>query len=277
MARIAAEIPAGANVLDVGAGEAPYRELFSHTRYLTCDWEDSQYPEAAHADIRAPATSIPVEDGTFDVVLNTQVLEHLSEPARAMASFHRVLGTNGRLYLTAPMVWYLHEEPYDYYRYTAHGLRYLLENSGFVDIDIRPMTDVFATLAQLTAHVGYMMGRTPDGFDMQRDIVAKTMSSVSSLIASFESMDTQWILPLSYSAVATRSDTWVAQTPSGVVSSEVEALRMQTVALQRQIDAYRQTATAHGGRGGGAVARDALDQGLRLLRRLRSARDGSEK
>ena len=39
--------------------------------------------------------------------------------------------------------------PYDFYRYTPSGLDFLLTQAGFVDIEIRPMNDTFATLAQL--------------------------------------------------------------------------------------------------------------------------------
>ncbi len=37
----------------------------------------------------------------------------------------------GTIWLTTPLTWYLHEEPHDYYRYTSHGLRYLLDRAGF--------------------------------------------------------------------------------------------------------------------------------------------------
>jgi hypothetical protein len=48
-----------------------------------------------------------------------------------------------------------------------------------------------------------MMGRQPDGFDEQREIIAQTIKQVASLIGSFSNFDTQWILPIDYSVVAT--------------------------------------------------------------------------
>jgi hypothetical protein len=48
-----------------------------------------------------------------------------------------------------------------------------------------------------------MMGRQPDGFNDQRDVVAQTMKQVASLIGSFSNFDTQWIFPTDYAVTAT--------------------------------------------------------------------------
>jgi 2-polyprenyl-3-methyl-5-hydroxy-6-metoxy-1,4-benzoquinol methylase len=62
----------GTRVLDIGAGESPYRELFHEHEYLTLDRADT--PHSGEVDMHGEADSIPVEDGSFDVVLCTQVL-----------------------------------------------------------------------------------------------------------------------------------------------------------------------------------------------------------
>ena len=71
------------------------------------------------------------------------------------------------------------------------------------EIEISPLTDAFSTLAQLVGDLGWMIGRAPDGFDSQRQIVAQTMKRLGALIGSFSGFDTQWILPLDYSVAAT--------------------------------------------------------------------------
>jgi SAM-dependent methyltransferase len=205
--RVAADLAPGSTILDVGAGDAPYRELFAHANYLTCDWENSIYKPDRPPDLIAPAGNIPLDLKSVDAVLSTQVLEHVAEPFTALAEFFRVLRPQGRLWLTAPLVWYLHEEPYDYYRYTPHGLRFLLESTGFTEIEVSPLNDAFSSAAQLVRDLGWMMGRNSDGFDSQREIVAQTMTQVASLIESFANFDTQWIFPLNYSVVALRPDT----------------------------------------------------------------------
>jgi SAM-dependent methyltransferase len=204
--RAAAELMPGSTILDVGAGDAPYRELFAHGNYLTCDWENSNYRPDRPPDIVAPASNIPLEVASVDAILCTQVLEHVAEPASVLAEFFRLLKPGGRLWLLAPLVWYLHEEPDDYYRYTSHGLRFLLERAEFIEIEVNPLNNAFSTTASLVRDLGWMMGRSPDGFDSQREIVAQTMVQVASLIEAFANFDTQWIFPIGFSAVAVRPD-----------------------------------------------------------------------
>jgi SAM-dependent methyltransferase len=198
----AREIPAGSSVLDVGAGTAPFRELFVHTRYVTCDWEQSGYDE--EVDIRAPATDIPVEDGSFDVIVCTEVLEHVPEPSVVLAELHRVLRDGGLLLVTVPFVWFLHEEPHDYYRYTPHGLKFLLDGARFADYEISPTGDAFSTLAELVASLGWMMGSDQDPSDEHRAMIARAMRELAGVIGTFSAYDTQRILPLGYTVRAIR-------------------------------------------------------------------------
>ena len=78
-------LPAGASVLDAGAGDAPYRVLFEHCRYVRTDWEQSNHAGAQESDVLAPLHRMPLEDRSFDVVVNTQVLEHRRRSVRGAA------------------------------------------------------------------------------------------------------------------------------------------------------------------------------------------------
>jgi SAM-dependent methyltransferase len=62
--------------------------------------------------------------------LPVEVLEHVQAPERAIAEIHRVLAPGGRLVLSTPFVFEIHEAPDDYYRFTEHGLRHLLREFG---------------------------------------------------------------------------------------------------------------------------------------------------
>ena len=57
-------IPPGSRVLDVGAGDAPYAELFDHVEYITSDWEASVHEGARAADVIAPAEALPLTTPT---------------------------------------------------------------------------------------------------------------------------------------------------------------------------------------------------------------------
>jgi SAM-dependent methyltransferase len=204
VAAAAEATPPGARVLDVGAGSAPYRELFEHAEYTTADWEQSVHVEGESPDVTAPAHALPIEDVSFDVVLNTQVLEHVPEPGRVLRELHRVLVEGGRLYLTVPLVWELHELPHDYYRYTPSALAYLLEDAGFTDVVIEPRNDCFATVAQLLLNARWVMGRRADGLDDRREEAALVLEELAEQVARLGPLDARWELPLGFAASARR-------------------------------------------------------------------------
>lgn len=200
--RVARELHADERLLDVGAGDAPYRELFGHLDYLTTDWEESVHEGALEADIVADAAALPVDDASFDAVLLMQVLEHLREPGAVLRELRRVLRPGGALYLTAPLVWELHELPHDFYRYTSGGLDHLLRTAGFEAIEVRPRNDCFTTLAQLMRNLDHVMGRAPDGLDEQRVQAALALRDLADRVAQLAPLDAAWTLPLGYAVKA---------------------------------------------------------------------------
>jgi SAM-dependent methyltransferase len=202
--RVAALTPAGARVLDVGAGDAPYRELFLHTEYRTVDWADSPHTEAQRADVIADASELPLERESVDLVLCTQVLEHVPEPAAVLGECFRILVPGGRLALSVPFVWEPHELPHDYFRYTQPGIEHLLTSAGFVDAAIAPRTDSFTTLSQLLRTVGHSIGRAPDGLDPARERARVILDDLASQLTRLSALDVTWKLPLGYTATAVR-------------------------------------------------------------------------
>lgn len=199
---VAAETPPGTSVLDIGAGDAPYRELFTHTKYVTTDWEQSLHPGARVADVVAPAEALPLASDSFGLVLCTQVLEHVPEPSGTLGECFRVLEPGGRLALTVPLLWELHELPHDYYRYTEPGVRHLLDKAGFVEATISPRSDGFTAVAQLLRNLAWGMGDANDGLSEQRSAARELLDVVASEIARLAPLDCQRIMPLGYTALA---------------------------------------------------------------------------
>src|SRR5581483_4352526 len=131
LAEAARGIRPGALVLDAGAGECPHAPLFAHTRYVKLDrgigdaaWDYSR------VDVLADVQALPFASGTFDAVINIQVLEHVREPDDPVAEMARVLKPGGQLILTTVQCWEIHQHPNDFFRFTRYGLSYLFEKAG---------------------------------------------------------------------------------------------------------------------------------------------------
>ncbi len=141
-------------LLDVGCGARPYAPLAEQNgcRYLGVDLALSAVPPP---DVCADSARLPFHDGTFDTVLSTQVLEHVPDPFAMVREAARVLKPGGYLVLTAPQVWPLHEEPYDYYRYTRYGLEHLVRNASLEVVTITERGGGLLALAQLFAAMLY--------------------------------------------------------------------------------------------------------------------------
>lgn len=146
MVRFAKGTRRGMIVLDAGAGRSPYRGLFKHAQYEAADFAQLG-TEYAPLDYVCDLTDIPVEDGRFDRVVFNQVLEHLPEPARALAELNRVIKPGGRIFCSVPLYYAEHQQPYDFYRYTQFALKRLFEEAGFEIMRIEWLEGYFGTMA----------------------------------------------------------------------------------------------------------------------------------
>ncbi|MEZ5384377.1 MAG: class I SAM-dependent methyltransferase [Prosthecobacter sp.] len=118
------------DVLDFGCGGSPYRGLFPNAQYYRADLSGSEgidY-EIKLGDVQEP---LPVAGGSFDLVLSSQVLEHVTEPGEYLREARRVLRAGGRLLLTTHGVFEDHGCPYDFQRWTDAGLSRLVNRHGF--------------------------------------------------------------------------------------------------------------------------------------------------
>jgi SAM-dependent methyltransferase len=127
LADAADSLPPEALVLDAGAGKAPYRKLFERVRYESADFKRYERRQTYVCDLAA----IPVEEARFDAAICSQVLEHVPNPAAVLSELHRVLKPGARLWLSAPLFYEEHQQPYDFFRYTQFGFRRLAEEAGF--------------------------------------------------------------------------------------------------------------------------------------------------
>ena len=139
----------GALLLDAGAGEARHRARFPHQRYVAVDLAvgDQQW-DYSRLDALADLQALPFPDRTFDAALNIVTLEHVREPKRVVSEIARVLKPGGRLLLVVPLDWEVHQAPHDYFRYTRHGLAYLLDEAGLEIEWLKPAGGIFRLLSR---------------------------------------------------------------------------------------------------------------------------------
>jgi SAM-dependent methyltransferase len=149
VAAFAAELPEGARVLDAGAGEGQYAHYFTRQRYIGVDlgvgdagWDYSRL------DAVADLAALPFPPCAFQAAIHLVTLEHVREPAVVLAEIARTLAPGGQLLVVAPHEWEVHQSPHDYYRYTRHGVAYLLEKAGLAPVAIRPVGGYFRLLAR---------------------------------------------------------------------------------------------------------------------------------
>jgi len=123
--------------IDLGCGMMPFRDvvLDQVTAYDSFDREARTAGVTYLGDIE-DMHMIP--DARYDAALCLEVLEHVPHPGRALHEMARILRPGGWLVLSVPHLSRLHEEPHDYFRFTVHGLRVLLEEAGFTVESIVP-------------------------------------------------------------------------------------------------------------------------------------------
>ncbi|MBU2546875.1 MAG: class I SAM-dependent methyltransferase [Proteobacteria bacterium] len=92
-----------------------------------------------------------IEDGAFDCIVCTEVLEHTLQPFDAMAELHRMLAEGGLLFLSVPFNFRIHGPLPDCWRFTEHGLRVLLADFRILELEAletpdRPLMPVHYTV-----------------------------------------------------------------------------------------------------------------------------------
>jgi SAM-dependent methyltransferase len=119
-------IPKDKSILDVGAGEMPYKRYCSHLRYKSQDFgkysgegdkrgiQTGKY-DTKSVDIISDITDIPVRTNAFDYILCTEVFEHVPNPLSALKEINRITKRGGSLILTAPFASLAHFNPYYFY------------------------------------------------------------------------------------------------------------------------------------------------------------------
>lgn len=195
----ASRVPAGARVLDAGAGESVHAKYFKHCRYTAVDLGigDAAWNYAALHAV-ADLAALPFRLASFDACLNVVTLEHVPEPGHVLDEIARAMKPGAPLLMIVPHEWEVHQQPHDYFRYTRFGMEYLLSKSGFSGIEVTPVGGFFRLLSR----------RLLNGLQFFRGVwilpAALVLAPPALLLPFFDSLDRDRNFTLGYICTAKR-------------------------------------------------------------------------
>lgn len=133
-------------ILDVGSRKQPYKSIFRFQNYIAIDIEKGE------VDLIADICNLPLKEGIADLVICTEVLEHVQNTEEALKNLDRVIKKGGYLILSTPLLIGEHEFV-DYFRFTEPALRYYLEKYGFEILELKRQGGIFSALYGILRYV----------------------------------------------------------------------------------------------------------------------------
>ena len=207
------EANARGTVLDIGCATRWVEDVLpSQCTYIGMDYPSTgKLMYGARPMVFASATALPFPDKTFDVILLSEVLEHVREPQAALREASRVLKVGGSVLVTIPFLYPIHDAPHDYQRYTAFGLEREVESAGMRVVKMENSLSAVRTAGVLTClAVG---GGAYSSFPQRRlSLVATPFLAVLILLINLLAWMLDCLLPdwpaltLGYRLEATRDD-----------------------------------------------------------------------
>jgi len=147
----AIETHASGRLADLGCGKVP---LYGMYRGKVIDTVCIDWPGSLHgsmhvdqfADLNSP---LDLEPDSFDTVIATDVVEHLHTPQAFFVSVARILKPGGKLIIGVPFLYWIHEAPHDYYRYTRFALEKLAADAGLAIVSLVPYASAPEVLSDI--------------------------------------------------------------------------------------------------------------------------------
>ena len=192
-------------LLDLGCGKAPlyaaYKNLVTE---VTCvDWGNSLH-QTYYLDKEMDLTK-PIEfpDESFDTIILSDVLEHIPVPVDLCREISRLLSPGGKLIMSVPFYYPLHETPYDFYRFTEFALRRFMEISEMRVVYLQPIGGVAEIISDILSK--NLMSVPIAGRSAAAVLQRLSWWFACSRVGMKVSKRTSRIFPLEYLMVAERS------------------------------------------------------------------------
>lgn len=138
-------------LVDLGCGKVPlYATYKDHiTENICVDWANSMHPNPyldQEQDLNVP---LALPDATFDTIILSDVLEHIRKPEELLNEMFRVLRPEGHVLMNVPFYYGLHEQPFDYFRYTRFALQSMTEDAGYTVVSLESIGGVPEIISDL--------------------------------------------------------------------------------------------------------------------------------
>jgi len=133
-------------ILDIGGKKEQKRGSFRPPMEKVVSWEYLNIDTSTNPDYSCSVEDIPVEDKHFDMIVLTEVLEHLENPPAALKECFRILQDNGTMIATMPFLYPLHADPCDFQRWLPEKINKEFGDAGFKVCKLIPMGGIIAVL-----------------------------------------------------------------------------------------------------------------------------------
>jgi len=151
----------GEKILDAGCGSQRYKKYCAHLEYSGQDFGQYTVSEKIRFDEKnedeykygqldyvGDIWNIEEKDNYFDVILCTEVFEHIPYPIEVLAEFSRLLRPGGKLILTAPSNCLRHFDPYFFYSgFSDKWYEKFLKDNDLIVESITPVGDYYSWLS----------------------------------------------------------------------------------------------------------------------------------
>jgi SAM-dependent methyltransferase len=138
--------------LDLGSGESPYRHVVARRGF---ELRTLDVTAETNPDYVGTAEESGLDSEAFDLVICTQVIEHVDDPWAAIREITRILKPGGNLIVTVPHVWFFHPHPHDHWRFTQEGIVRLLESCGLTPEELHAQGGSLVAFCQIVNFLAY--------------------------------------------------------------------------------------------------------------------------
>jgi len=133
------EILSSSLVLDIGAGTSPFSKILDRFNDIKIDFRPYRGIDLL-TDLNK---KLPFSDESFDLIIMSNLLEHIPEPQKLLDECYRILKEDGKIIMTIPFIIKIHQAPYDFLRYTEYMLERMLFLAGYRRVTIKKIGNMF--------------------------------------------------------------------------------------------------------------------------------------